>query len=241
MAAPGQLAGTVVVSETSRLQGAELNLVENWCCSCCSRVDLLAGFRYVQLDEGLSIVENLAVLPSIAPPLGGSTFGVLDQFSTHNRFYGGQLGARAEYRRGNWFVNVLGKVALGGTHEVVRIQGATSITPAGGSTTVTPGGLLAQPTNSGHFSRDEFAVVPEVGINVGYQVTRSLRAYIGYTFLYWSDVVRPGDQIDRALNTTQIPTIGGTSTLVGPARPTFVFKDTDFWAQGINFGVEFRY
>src|SRR5262249_15174735 len=82
---------------------------------------------------------------------------------------------------------------LGSTAEVVDVAGSTVIAPPGQVPTVGNGGLLAQPTNSGHFSRDQFAVVPEVGINVGYQVTEHLRAFVGYSFLYWSNVARPGD------------------------------------------------
>ena len=111
----------------------------------------------------------------------------------------------------------------------------------GGSRTIANGGILALPTNSGHFTHDPFAVVPEVGLNVGYQVTNRLRLFMGYSFLYWSNVVRPGDVIDRTVNLTQIPSNLGPGTLVGPARPAVVLKDTDFWAQGLNFGVAVRY
>jgi hypothetical protein len=237
---PGLLTGTVAVNLSSRLQGAELNGVCNLCCGCSGRVDLLAGFRYLELNEGLGIAEDLTVNPGV-PLTGGTAFRVNDQFNTRNRFYGGQVGARAEFRSGGLFVNVLGKVALGATNQVVDVAGSTVIAPPGRVPTVGNGGLLAQPTNSGHFSRDRFAVVPEVGINVGYQVTQHLRAFVGYSFLYWSDVVRPGDQIDRAVNPTQLPRSATAPLLSGPARPAPVLRDTDFWAQGISFGVEFRY
>jgi hypothetical protein len=203
-------------------------------------VDFLAGFRYLELDEGLTIQENLTLLPT-APANAGTTFGLADEFTTHNRFYGGQIGARGEYWKGKAFVNLYGKVALGETQETISINGLTIITPPGGTPTAHAGGLLALPTNSGHFTRDEFAVVPEIGINVGYQVTDHLRAFVGYTFLYWSDVARPADQIDLAINGTQVPTNLGSGKLVGPARPAVNLNSTDFWAQGINFGLEFRY
>ena len=35
--------------------------------------------------------------------------------------------------------------------------------------------------------------LPEIGVNVGYDVTPRLRVQAGYTFLYLSNVVRPGD------------------------------------------------
>ena len=97
--------------------------------------------------------------------------------------------------------------------------------------------MLALPSNSGHFSRNVFSVVPEVGMNLSYQVCPNLRLFMGYTFLYWNNVARPGALIDTVVNTTQQS--GGT--LTGPARPAFAFHNTDYWAHGINFGLELRY
>lgn len=131
-------------------------------------------------------------------------------------------------------------MALGDAHQEVRIAGSTVFTDPVGNSVRQPGGLLALPTNMGSYSRDKFAVVPELGINVGRQLTDHLRVYVGYNLLYWSSVVRPGDQIDFVVNPTQLPTPAGPGVLVGPARPAFSFRDTDFWAQGVNLGVEFR-
>ena len=117
---------------------------------------------------------------------------------------------------------------------------APNLTPA--VTTVTSGrtagGLFAQPTNIGHYTRDVFAVVPEGNVQLGYQLTDRLRATVGYTFFYMSDVVRPGDQIDRTINPAllALPPAAG-----GPARPAFQVRQSDFWAQGIDFGLEFLY
>jgi hypothetical protein len=102
--------------------------------------------------------------------------------------------------------------------------------------------LLAQPTNSGHLSKNHFAVLPEIGIKVGYQVTDNVRVYVGWDFLYASSVVRPGDQIDRSVNTNQLLTIAGPGSVGnGPARPAPTFKPTDFWAFGVNAGLEWRF
>jgi hypothetical protein len=240
VSSPNLLAGTVNVHSTSRLAGGEINGILNVCCGCAYRVDLLGGFRYFQLNDGLGITENLAVLPNV-PGIGGNTFAIQDQFDTSNRFYGGQIGARGEIRRGRLFADCTGKIALGAVDEVVDIRGVTVITPAQRAATVTTGGLLALPTNIGHHTRSRFAVLPEGELDVGYQVTDTIRVSIGYNFLYLSNAVRPGDQIDRVLNPNQIPFNGSTGGLVGAPRPAFNFHDTDFWAQGIRFGLEFRY
>jgi hypothetical protein len=262
-AVPGFAAGAVNVGTSSSLQGAEVNGICNLCCSCCNpccdscnpccgnyyRLDLLAGPRWLQLNESITITENTTLLAnpttpvffagSRLPVVAGDHIVVTDRFTTHNDFYGAQIGARYEIRRGNVYVDLLGKVALGVTHETLDVAGSTSVTPPGGTTVTTPGGLYALPGNIGHYTHDEFSVVSELGINVGYQVTNNLRAFVGYSFLYWSDVARPADQISRNVNSTLVP----TSILAPSGPPTLplTIKDTPFWAHGINVGLEFRF
>src|SRR5262249_39124847 len=117
-------------------------------------------------------------------------------------------------------------VGLGSTHQSVTVNGNFVVVPPGGAATVTGGGAYTGATNIGRITQDEFTVVPQLQANVGYQFTSGLRAYVGYNFLYWSDVVRPGDQID---------------IVAGPGRPTVPMNRTDFWAHGLNFGLELRY
>ena len=50
-----------------------------------------------------------------------------------------------------------------------------------------------------------------------YDVTQHVRGVVGYDFLYMSNVLRPGAQIDRNINPTQNFVLGGTGgLLVGP-------------------------
>jgi hypothetical protein len=92
-------------------------------------------------------------------------------------------------------------VALGVNFEEVDINGSTRIAVPGAAPTISPGGLLALQSNLGHHDRDRFAVVPQIGVTLGYQLTPHVRLQAGYSFLYWSDVVRPGYQIDQRVNT----------------------------------------
>jgi hypothetical protein len=65
---------------------------------------------------------------------------------------------------------------------------------------------------------------------------------MGYSFLYWSNVWRAGDQIDRVVDVTQIPNFAPPDVQpTGFARPGVPFRTSDFWAQGLNFGVEFTW
>jgi hypothetical protein len=258
VAAPGFFQGRISIDAPSRLWGADVNLRKNWLCGCFHRVDLLAGFRYLDLEESLRIREDIQAninpqfLSDQDDPIvqrlasfNGSNLIVLDQFSTRNRFYGGQLGTAAEWRRGRWVVDFRGKVALGVTHQTVDINGGTVITRPGGAQQTFAGGLLTAPSNIGHYSRDRFSVVPEVGLTLGYQLTDHMKILAGYNFLYWTNVARPGGQIDRNVNTNLIPSLVQTAGTRGggggPPLPAPQLRDSDFWAHGVSFGLEFTY
>ena len=240
IAFPGEAAGSVRVHSTSQFLGVDTNLRWNPCClSGCGpcggtwRWGFLLGFRYLHLKEGLNVSEDFTDLGAVV-----TRHQLTDSFNADNNFYGGQLGTVLAIKRGPWSLDWTTKVALGSTHQSVHIAGSEVDTSLSTGQQVSfNSGLLALPSNSGRFSRSVFAVVPEVGVNIGYQVCPNLRLFIGYSFIYWSNVARPGAQIDTTLNTTQQS--GGT--LIGPARPAFAFHSSDFWAQGINFGLELRY
>lgn len=247
---PGLAAGSVHIQSTLGLLGASGNLLYNLCrscdtCfdSCCGptrsyRVDLLAGFCFMQLREGLTIDEDTQV-NATSPVFAGDNISAFDQFNTLNTFYGAQLGIRSQYWWKRVFVMGTAMVALGDTHQSVDINGATTITAPGGPATVLPGNLLALPSNIGHYSRDQFSVIPQVGFNVGYQVTRNLGVFAGYNFLYWSNVERPGDAINTNVNSTRVPT--STVAPTGPLDPLFSFHNSGFWAQGVSAGLQLRF
>jgi hypothetical protein len=233
-------AGGITVSSPTRLWGADGNVRYNLASDATYRVDLLGGVRYLSLQEGLNIVEQIQAGPEV-PGFAFDRITVFDSFATRNDFYGGQVGVSAEFRRGAWSLDVRGQVAVGSNHETVAVQGGQAITMPGGTMSFFNGGLLALATNSGRSSRDQFATVPEVGLNVGYRLTENVRALVGYDVLYWSNAVRPGDQIDRVLDVTRIPNFNVGATPTGQARPALPFRQSDFWVQGITFGLEFRY
>ncbi|MGI9428364.1 MAG: BBP7 family outer membrane beta-barrel protein, partial [Bythopirellula sp.] len=97
--------------------------------------------------------------------------------------------------------------------------------------------------NIGVFERDEFSMIPEVGLTLGYNVTPRLKVTGGYSLLYWSNVVRPGDQIDLDVNANLLRRDGvpDPDTIVRDDHPRFVFRQTDLWAQGLNFGAEYTW
>jgi hypothetical protein len=248
---PGVSTGSAAVASRSSLWGLEANLRCKECCGCfhvrdCGpavdyRVDLFGGFRYLDLDERLTVTEQIQNLATSPAPFTNIRATVVDSFAAHNQFYGGQVGAAAEFHRGPWSLNVRGKVALGDTHEQLTINGGQLFILPNGTRQTFTGGLLALPTNIGRFERDRFGVVPEINLNIGYQINDHWRAFVGYDVLYWNSVLRPGEQIDRVLDETLIPNFPSGAAPAGRNRPVPLFHQSDFWAQGVNFGLEFRY
>jgi hypothetical protein len=171
----------------------------------------------------------------------GTTQDLFDRFNTDSEFHGAEVGLCSKFfvERGRFFERVslecLLKLALGNTASLVTTDGSTTTTVPGADPVTTPGGLLAQPTNMGRYTSNEFAVIPELAVTIGCDITDRLRATFGYTFIYWSRVARPGDQIDFDVNSSQFP----PGPLVGPPRPAFSFRTTDFWAQGLSFGLAY--
>ncbi len=205
------------------------------------RVDLLGGFRFLQLRESYTITTS----SPYNPPNPSDIWNTTDAFDARNRFYGLQVGARAAYDQGPWVGSAIGKLALGTMQQRVSVNGFLETNDYNnyGPTQIFPGGYFALPSNSGDHSRNTFAVVPEVALNLGYRLTPQATVYVGYSFLYASNVARPGEQINRNINPTQAVAYGNDppATLVGAAQPTFNFNTTDFWAQTLSIGLAYRF
>lgn len=247
VARPGVATGSVIATLKSTVWGAELNyrryLYSN---GAGLRFDLLAGYRYLDLREQLVITERFARTADSDPNIGvPAVFGtVADSFRTTNRFHGGQIGVAGTYQRGRWSVDPRATIAFGSVQQTADIYGGQSLTFANGVTTNTPGGLLAVPgANIGRFSRDKFAVVPEVGLNVGWQATDRLKLFVGYNFLYLSSALRPGDAVDPRLDAARVPNLlpAGTGVPISPVRPMPQFNTSGYFIQGISFGVAYRW
>src|SRR5581483_10792250 len=202
VAVPGRFAGLVEAGTTDRVTGWEITGVANLYAGPQLRLNALAGYRYFMVNEGLRIDQTALFAP---PPTGGLPIlaSLADQFDAHNRFHGGQLGLSADVPRGPVFVEATGKVALGEAISVVSVSGQSVAVPLGFPPQwpmYFPGGVLAQPTNSGRFVRTAFAVLPEAVVKVGYRFQDRSRLYVGYNFLYLSEAVRPGDQVDSVVD-----------------------------------------
>jgi hypothetical protein len=230
IAFPDVANGTFNASSTENFQGAEIMWRRAIIRGGDGRIDLLAGYRFNRLTDGLEIADSTS--GTSAP---GTTISTADSFHTKNDFNGGNLGFATQWRRGRWSLETLLKMGIGQTNTDVFINGATAVT-SGGTTTHLDGGLLALPSNMGNHGSSQFSVMPEIGFTLACDVTPRLKASVGYTLLYWSNVARPGDQIDLNIDTNQFP-----PPIAAGEKPAFVLHTSDFWAQGVNLGLDYRF
>lgn len=239
----GPYSGFAEYNLRNKILGAELNGAMLFLDGCDYKIGVLAGFRWFNLTERFTFGTS-------SPSLGfvDDVYVTHDKFKTINNFYGGQIGACFAYNCNCFFVDLKAKVALGTTCGKVNVHGHLKtndfLTPAREGTPVTyNGGIFALPTNEGSHRQSFFTVIPEVNLNVGYQIADCLRFKIGYSFLYANKVLRATNQLDRHLNPTQSTVLSNNTTpvLTGVARPEHRHRTESFWAQGLNVGFEFNF
>jgi Putative beta barrel porin-7 (BBP7) len=249
LASPGAATGSAVLDLTSQLWGAEIHGAIPAFDGNNLHVEVLCGFRFLDLTEHLNYATTSI---GLSDPNTGLILNTVDQFGTRNLFYGCQVGGRADYRLGNFEISASARLSFGDVLQTATLFGYTNTNfynaPVGGPFSGVPAqplggaGVFVQTTNWGRTSRDQIAIVPEGDVTVSYQVIRNLRAFAGYDFLYINRVLRPGNQIDRSINfseTVQSDIVGG---LAGPgSHPALTMENSGFWAQGLHLGLEFTY
>lgn len=256
VSAPNAFAGSFHETSSTLLFGFDANFLLPWIrCGACDPDEVgyyitpLGGFRYLNLRDELALSQSSNVLPAgigffDGNPLSvGSNIGLTDNIRTLNQFYGGQVGVKAGVTWWRFTLNGAAKVALGSMREEANLSGSTTgFNAVSGITQTVPGGLYVLSTNSGSYTRNMLAVVPEGNLNFSVELTSQLKLTLGYTILYFSNVARPGDLIDRSINRTELPSSQSFNpSIPGPQSPGFLWKGTDFWAQGINVGFSLRF
>ena len=233
---PNQFSGAISIGSQTRLRSFLLNgraalspVVAVTSEAQPDRVDMILGYRYLELSDELTFAQNINS--------GADTAVTSESFQTENKFNGLQFGVvyQANFRRA-WLESLI-RVAVGNNRQTVNMLGNTTVTQAGVPSNLT-GGLLAQSTNIGNYQRKQFTMIPELGLTLGIRATSCLYGTIGYSVLYYPSVVRAGDQIDTDVNPTLLdPNV----PFAGATRPQFRFVESDYWAHGLHLGAEFRF
>jgi hypothetical protein len=219
-----------------RAWGAELNLHRLTGQFGGFKTYVLAGFRNFQLDETMSLSGDFTFQEPNPDETTGPTLEdgrtvhmtTIDAVEAHNQYYGAQVGAGFDWHWYRVTVDALAKFGVGGTAEQVQTGGTTFLSPGfveptPGATPVfrpaatLPGGLVST-TPQTRTDRVRLSVFPELRANIGYQVTDNIRGFVGYNFLWITNLATVGDQ---------------SSTTTTGTR--------DVWLQGLDFGIQARW
>ncbi len=249
VAAPGLATGGIAALAKGSFRGAEANLWKNIYHDSIPynmvSVDVMAGFRYLGLDQDIDIRRATTFLKDLKafPEFAGFEKNRIQEgesFTTRNNFYGGQVGVSGNLFLDKVVLNASAKLALGTTHENLSIDGFQVRTLADGTKKASHAALLALPSNIGNHQRNHFAQVPELGLKASCPILDHVTFTTGFTALYWSRIARAGDQIDRGIDITQIPNFpaAAKATPTGFPRPGVPFDQSSLWVIGANLGLE---
>lgn len=251
---PTFVSGNILIYSSNQTWGAEGGPIVNLFRSspddggCLWDVNLMTAFRFLQIREMVRMQQFSSPILGSTLPFDGKLYGppvqieVNDEFNTTNRFYGGQLGLQSTLRYNRVSFGMTGKVAIGVMNQVVDVNGFSILRqPSSIGQSVAQGGLFANSTNIGRYNNDEFTVIPELNANLGYNWCSWLSTTIGYSFMYVNRVARPGDQFGATVNPAVVP-VSPTYGLGGAvATPNPILTQSDFWLQGVSFGLNIRY
>ena len=245
---PGRHAGEIRINASSDFSSAGGRARWNFCCkqrcdSCggggggCQRcgyapfckIDFTAGYRHYNLEELITVDQDFRLLDGT-----NSRFEIDDRFETTNSFHGAELGFQWEAGWNRWTFELLSMMAIGNNQQTVSIDGNTLFEPGQGTTTeVTDTGFQAFDSEA---TRDTFAMIPSMNVNLGFYLTPRFRFIVGYSILYWGGVLRPGEHIPTEFDSGALPPPEDNAT-----RPEIAFDETDYWIQGLNLGLDYRW
>jgi hypothetical protein len=248
IAAPGAFSGGIVSDTSARVWGYETGPFFRVVQGPNVTMDIITGYRQLQFGEVLNVYDTSSVLAGGTTAFNGigvgagSAIAYHDRFGVTNTFYGGNIGLRTSVGRGGFFLDLAGKIAIGGVHQMVNADGSTTLVRGGGfvAPVTAPGGFLTSGPYSGLRSENRFAVLPEGDIKLGYQFTSWLNMFIGYQVMYLSSVARPGDQLSGNITVSQLPTSPNFNLRPTGQTAPQVNAD-DLWIHGFNFGLTVSY
>jgi hypothetical protein len=237
LAVPSVQSGSLQINIGNQFQMADALLRWNIDRSARQRLDFVLGYQFAQMTETLSMGGSTTFIDPNGLNAVGTVISSSDFFRAKNDFHGGEIGLISSSRTGPWNMELSAKLALGNNQSQIRIDGSTVTSVPQTASVTDVGGIFALPSNINNSTNNSFAVLPQVGAKLSRNITRNLSVSVGYNFIYWNRIVRPGQLVDRQLNPTQFP----PGPITGTVAPHYHFSTTDFWVQGIGFGCQYRY
>ena len=223
IAYPGLRTGNITVTGSSSVIGNDVYTKILLCRDCINRWDFITGWNYTRVADDVAMRTRSTIVSDPTLPVG-TVLSTLDQFRTTNNFNGGILGLQWQRNCSFWTTQALARMSIGNMHEVILIDGESRVN---GTVSTNPaGGIFTRASNIGRHARNEFTAITEVGFNIGYRFAPCTQLNLGYTFMYWNDILSAANNIDTSVGTS------GNVT-----RPQVLFRHSDFWVQGLNLGL----
>ncbi|MCR9295823.1 MAG: BBP7 family outer membrane beta-barrel protein [bacterium] len=237
IAFPDELVGSMRVDNDSRVDGLELTFRRQLYQDRFNRLDWMTGYQHVRIEERLTIFSNSSVIGD-APGLQGASIAVTDMFETDNEFHGFFYGLMNTRRVACLKIESMFRLGMGNLRRTVDIAGRTTTTSDGVSATQNQG-LLARNTNSIPFMDDTFIVIPEVGLNLAYQIRPGLDFNVGYNYMLIPKVGQAAQQID--FNGGNRLPVNLSDPLVGDLDPSLSFEERKYWLHSLGLGLQWNY
>lgn len=228
MGTQGTTSGQIQVLTESEFLAADAFLRCLMVRTCHSRLDFLFGYQMGRLNESL-LIDSTSTAVGTTNAVG--SLRVLDSFRTSNEFHGGHFGIQGRYQIGCWGLELMSKFGFGNMNQRADLSGATD------PSRPNSGLLVQQGSNAGVHTRDTFSYMHDTGLKLFYHPTERIRLSVGYSLMFFSSVLRPGDQIDTTVDSRFF----GAQPAPNAVRPAFDFNSTHFYAHGLNLGLECRF
>jgi hypothetical protein len=211
--------GSVAIRASNEIHGFDVYARLLYTRTACGRIDFITGWHTSSVNDFFQLQMQTDGNQA------NNDVRLLDEFNTENQFNGLILGVMTEHQICCMTLRGKARVSVGNMHQSVSINGATTVN--GVLDQNEPGGLFTASSNIGNYSQDQFAAVTEAGLSLGYYITPRTQVTVGYNLMYWSNIVRPGEQINTVIDDLNVP----------PTSPTFQFHTSSFWVQSLTLGL----
>lgn len=267
---PRNIANEVIASTNNFIGGGEIDLKGKDLYIADMTFSGLLGFRYFQFNESMTVNSNYTISQiTVNTALGQTTPDQIqrlvtdfssyqqinsnssDYIKVYNHFYGPQIGINSFFRYNNFSVDCNGKLGIGVLHQVANIDAVTNqtfvIKNSDGITTnvrTSPSraGLLYSPYDVGRHSRNQFGLLPELNVKLGYRIFEKLKITAGYDFLLLANSLRASNQSQLIPYTTQMNYSGlnvqQQSSTQSIQIPAFTYNNSTLIINGISFGAQ---
>ncbi|NGX61633.1 MAG: hypothetical protein K940chlam9_01120 [Chlamydiae bacterium] len=194
-------------------------------------LDVLWGFFYTEINDTVRLRSEISFDPEIQPiPFISNTFFLEDRFIVDNDFYAGMIGLHGGFHGKCWDLTLVGKVAAGNMCRKARDDTDTLLIERIQFVNKESADGSCIPCESRKLVKNKFAVAPMGEARFQYWICDWIAATAGYTLYYWNNIILADEEVILRI-CEDVPLL----------NPSFKFRDTYYWAQGLTVGFHFYY